>query len=298
MSPQRPPGPRRLRSVLFAPAVRPDLVAKLPRAGADLVVIDCEDASPPGAKDEARAHAAEAGPRLAAAGETVAVRVNDPSTPWFADDVRSALGPHLAAVVVPKLDHPDAVDRVAAALDAAGLDELGIVAGIETVTGVLDARTVLRHPRIVAAYFGAEDHVADLGGRRTSSNHEVATARAWVAMCARVAGVPVCDMIVADFGDTERFRREADEARDLGFAGKLCIHPDQVAVAHEAFTPDPDEVAAARRILAAHAEARRAGRGVAVVDDRMIDEPLAAQARRTLALAGLDPDDADAGGPS
>ncbi len=284
-----PAPPLRLRSVLFAPAVRPDLLAKLPRSGPDLAVVDCEDASPPDAKDEARRAAAEHGRALAAAGQAVAVRVNDPTTPWFDDDVSAALGTHLSAVVVPKLDRPHAVATVVDALDAAGLGDLGIVVGIETVRGVLDARQVLDHPRVVGAYFGAEDHVADLGGRRTPSNHEVATARAWVAMGARVAGVPVCDMIVADFGDEDRFRREAGEARDLGFSGKLCIHPTQVALAHEIFTPTADEIDRARRLLAAHATAARSGRGVAVVDGRMVDEPLAAQARRVLELAGLDP---------
>jgi citrate lyase subunit beta/citryl-CoA lyase len=143
----------------------------------------------------------------------------------------------------------------------------------------------LAHPRVVAGYFGAEDFIADMGGVRTASNDEVATARSMVALAGRLAGVPVLDQVVTDFRDLDRFSSECASARALGYAGKLCIHPGQVTVANEGFVPSADEVARARALLAAYEEA--SARGVAAIDfeGQMVDEPLAAQARRVIALA-------------
>jgi citrate lyase subunit beta/citryl-CoA lyase len=274
----------RLRSLLFAPAVRPDFLAKLPGRGADAVVIDCEDATPSGAKAEGRANARSMAPDLAASCQ-VTVRINPPATDWFADDVRDGLTPELAAVVVPKVESVVGMDAVAAALDAAGLPDLGVIAGIETALGVADARPLLAHPRVVAAYFGAEDFIADMGGVRTASNDEVVHARQFVALAGRLAGVPVLDQVVTDFRDDDRFARETAEARAMGYAGKLCIHPGQVEIANRGFTPSDEEVDRARRLLAAYDEASAAGIAAIDFEGQMVDEPLAAQARRIIALA-------------
>ena len=275
----------RLRSLLFAPAVRPDFVERLGERGADAVVIDCEDATPANAKAEGRANAARLAPVLAASGVVVTVRVNAQPTEWFVDDVREGLSDALVAVVVPKVESLAGLDAVDAALSAAGFDDLGVIAGLETALGVADSRQLLAHPRVVAGYFGAEDFIADMGGVRTASNDEVATARSMVALAGRLAGVPVLDQVVTDFGDLDRFRAESASARALGYSGKLCIHPGQVAVANEGFVPSEAEVARARALLAAYEEA--SARGVAAIDfeGQMVDQPLAAQARRVIALA-------------
>lgn len=272
----------RLRSVLIAPSVREDFIAKLPDRGADVVFLDCEDAVPAGAKEEARTLARRWVPRLVDRGATVVIRVNGVEGPWFEADVIDGLAPETAAVVVPKIETTDDLDRVGAVLDAAGVGHIGVFAGIETALGVLDARTLLSHPRVIAAYFGAEDLIADLGGVRTESNDEVAAARSMMAMAARVAGVPLVDQVVTDFRNDQRFSAEAEQARNMGYSGKLCIHPGQVALANAAFTPGPDEVDRARRLLAAYSDAQ--SRGVAAIDfeGQMVDEPLAVQARRLL----------------
>jgi citrate lyase subunit beta/citryl-CoA lyase len=273
----------RLRSLLFAPAVRPDFIAKLPERGADAVVVDCEDATPPGAKQEARDNVRALVPELSTRC-TVTVRVNAVASEWFADDI-AALVPEAAAVVLPKIDSVDAMDTVARALDAAGLSSVGVIAGIETALGVADARAVLGHPRILAAYFGAEDFIADMGGVRTASNDEVLFARSAVALAGRLAGVPVLDQVVTDFRDDDRFNRECAEARALGYSGKLCIHPGQVTIANTAFVPSAEEVDRARRMLDAYAAASAAGVSAIDFEGQMVDEPLAAQARRVLLLA-------------
>jgi citrate lyase subunit beta/citryl-CoA lyase len=275
----------RLRSLLFAPAVRPDFVAKLAERGADAVVIDCEDATPANAKVEGRANARQLAPALAATGCQVTVRVNAEPTEWFLDDIRDGLTADLAAVVVPKVETLAGLDAVAGALDDAGFGELGVLAGLETALGVADARLLLAHPRVIAAYFGAEDFIADMGGVRTDDNHEVLYARSAVALAGRLAGVPVLDQVVTDFRNDVRFGREAAEARALGYAGKLCIHPGQVAIANDAFVPTADEVGRAERLLAAYETATAAGVAAIDFEGQMVDEPLAAQARRIIALA-------------
>ncbi len=268
------PPPARWRSLLFVPGNRPELAAKAPRSAPDAVVLDLEDAVPPAAKDDARASVQRAAAELAGV-VPVCVRVNPPGTPWFADDA-AALPDGLAAVVVPKLDSAAQVDDVAGALGGRP-----VVAGIETVRGVADAREVLRSP-VVACYFGAEDYIADLGGVRTPGNAEVVWARSFVAVAARLAGIPALDMVTIDFGDGERFTAEAREARALGYAGKMCIHPAQVPLARAAFQPTADEVDAARRLLAAFGAA---GGDTIAFEGQMVDEVVAARARAVVAAA-------------
>lgn len=279
-----------MRSVLIAPAVRPDFLAKLPGRGADLLFVDCEDAVPANAKAEARAVAKSAVPDLVAAGCQVIVRVNAVASEWFEDDVTQGIAPEAIAVVIPKVETRSALDTAAALLDHTGLDHVGIFAGFETALGVADARPLLAHPRVVAAYFGAEDYIADMGGVRTESNDEVHFARSSVVLAARLAGVPIVDQVVTDFRNDAVYETEAGQARNLGYAGKLCIHPSQVAIANAAFSPSEQELDRARRLLAAY-DAASAG-GVAAIDfeGQMVDEPLASQARNTLARATTPPD--------
>ena len=169
------------------------------------------------------------------------MRVNDLDTPWFAADV-AALPHGVDGVIVPKIESLEGLAMVGQTLTASGRDHLPVLAGIETALGIADARPLLAHPLVAAAYFGAEDFIADMGGVRTPSNAEVAHARGAVALAGRLAEVPVLDQVVADFRDDDRFAREADEARAMGYAGKLCIHPGQVGTANRAWTPSADEV--------------------------------------------------------
>jgi citrate lyase subunit beta / citryl-CoA lyase len=261
--------------MLFVPGNRPDLAAKARRTEPDVVVLDLEDAVPPAAKADARTTTFEAATALVASGP-VCVRVNPPSTPWFADDV-AGLADGLSAVVVPKLESAAQLAQVAEALGGRP-----VVAGIETVRGVVDARDVLGPP-VVACYFGAEDYVADLGGVRSTGNAEVANARAYVAMAARLAGVGALDMVTLDFGDDARFEAEAQEARALGYGGKLCIHPAQVTLANRAFRPTDDEIDWADRLLETF---ERAGGMTIAFEGQMVDEVVAARARAIRAAAG------------
>ena len=277
----------RLRSLLFAPAVRPDFIQRLPERGADAVVVDCEDATPAGAKEEARAHIRSVVPRILGPGMQVFVRVNAVVSRWFQGDIAEGLVEGLAGIVVPKIESTKQLDRVAEALEKAGHAGIGVLAGIETALGVAEARALLAHPLVVAAYFGAEDFIADMGGVRTRAGGEVAFARSSVALAGRLAGVAVVDQIVADFRDDDRFREEAASARAMGYHGKMCIHPRQVELANEAFVPSQAEVDHATRLLVAYEAASASGVAAIDFEGQMVDEPLAAQARRILALARM-----------
>jgi citrate lyase subunit beta/citryl-CoA lyase len=257
----------RWRSVLFVPADRPDLAVKVKRAAPDVVVIDLEDAVAPAAKANARSSAAEC-VRAVAGLAPVCIRVNAPNSEWFDDDI-AELPNGLTAVVVPKWERSITLP-------------VPVVAGLETVRGVHHAAATLG-PAVAACYFGAEDYVADLRGQRTASNAEVAHARAAVAVAARLTNVVALDMVTVAFRDQARFRTEAREARALGYAGKLCIHPDQVALANEAFAPSVEELDRARRLLAAFDAA--GGRTISF-EGTMVDEVIAKLARAVVVRGG------------
>ena len=260
------------------------MLAKLPRSGPDGVVLDLEDAVPAEAKVDARAVVARAAEELRDGhpGLAVHVRVNAVPSEWFADDVATALVAGIAGVVVPKLESAEQVAIVADALDRQGLSDLLIVAGLETAAGVDRADEVTADARVHAAYFGAEDYVADLGGVRTTEGTEVLYARSRVALAARLTGTLAIDQVVTDLSDEERFRADAAVGRSLGYRGKLCIHPAQVAWAHEAFSPSADELDRARRLLAAYDAAVADGSAAIAFEGQMVDEPLARQARTLL----------------
>lgn len=274
----------RLRSLLIAPASRPDMCAKLPRSGPDGVVLDLEDAVAPAAKAEARAQARVAAAELCSQHLDLAVfvRVNALDTQWFADDVAEGLAEELIGVVVPKLESGAQVDHVQEALMEAGRSHLRLLAGIETAAGVARAADVLEHARVDLAYFGAEDFITDMGGVRTDDGFEVLYARSQVALAARLAGVPVLDQVVTAFGDDERFSADAAVGRSIGYSGKLCIHPAQVPLANQCFSPSPTERDRARALLAVWDEALARGQASVAFEGQMVDEPLARRARALL----------------
>ncbi len=277
---------RRLRSLLTVPANRADLVEKAPRSAPDAVFLDLEDGVPPDAKVGARAdaHAAAVALREAAPAIQVFVRVNALDTTWFDGDMAEALDADLTGVVVPKVESADDVAVIVDALARADRAALGILVGVESAAGVARAEAVLQPP-VRWCYFGAEDYVADMGGVRTTSNQEVLYARSQVALAARLGGVHALDQIVADFRDDGRYVREAEEGRALGYRGKLCIHPAQVPLAHEVFTPSAAAVDHARRLLAAYEEAATRGEATIAFEGEMVDEPMARRARAVLAAA-------------
>jgi citrate lyase subunit beta / citryl-CoA lyase len=270
------------RSALFVPGHRPDMLAKVARSRPDAVIVDLEDAVAPAAKGEARDTATAALAAARPGAEWVLLRLNGVGTPWYEADVAAAAAaiearhsdgsPWLDGVVLPKYEHPGELAALRAALPA----DVLVVAGLESALGVADARPLLAE-RPDAAYFGAEDYIADLGGRRTPDGTEVLYARSQVCLAARLAGVSALDQVVVAVHDAEAFRADAEQARALGFPGKICLHPIQVAIAHEVFTPSAAELEHAQAVLEA------ADAGVGLVDGQMVDAVHVTMAHAVLA---------------
>ena len=264
------------RSVLFSPGDRPELMRKAPTTGADVVVFDLEDAVTLETKGEAQTAVRDVLADLDAPDVEVCVRVSPAGRGGAADldVILDGSGPD--ALVVPKAEAADDI-RDLANLVAERDADLPILALVETAAGILHAEAIAAADPTDALVFGAEDLAADVGATRTDEGTEVLHAREHVVLAASAAGVDAIDTVYTDFEDESGLRSETAFARDLGYDGKLAIHPAQVDPINEAFTPDGETIEWARRVLDAHEEADS---GVFAVDGEMIDAPLVAQAER------------------
>ncbi len=269
------------RSVLFSPGDQPDLLRKAPETGADVLVFDLEDGVGPD-KSRAREVVAEALAEIDPDAE-LCVRVNPPGAGLEKDAAALAGAPAPDSVMVPKVDGPAGIEAVVEAVET----ELPVLAVLETAAGVLHAEAIARAEPVEGLLLGAEDLAADTGARRSESGEEIAHARGRVVLAAAAAEVDAIDTLYTDFEDREGVAADTERAAAFGFDGKMAIHPAQVPVINEAFTPDPEDIEWARRVL----EAADGETGVFAVDGEMIDAPLLAQAERTLAraaAAGID----------
>lgn len=280
------PAPQPRRSALYVPGANARALEKARGLAADAVLLDLEDAVAPAAKETARSQVLVA---LAAGGwraERV-VRVNGAGTPWHADDLAAAARSGAEAVCLPKVESAEALRAAAEALQRAGAPpELALWAMIETPRGVLEVRDVARAtPRLACLVAGTSDLVKDLRARHTPGRAEVATSLSLVLLAARASGLAALDGVFLDIADAAGFEASCRQGRDLGFDGKTLIHPSQLEPANRIFAPTGEELDSARRIVAAHAEAVAAGRGVTVVDGRLVEALHVAEAERLLALA-------------
>lgn len=274
---------QKLRSMLFAPGNKAELLQKFSKIQPDAAIIDLEDAVPDSEKGIARENLQKFGTSFKDEEFSLYARVNPVSSEFFESDI-TAVGTYLDGIVIPKISSVEELQKAEKMLSTTSV-AFRIVVGIETVRGLTSAEEILSSNSVIATYFGAEDYIADLGGIRTVSNEEVLFARSQIAIAGRLTGVPVIDQIVADFSDTERFTREAEQARSLGFAGKLCIHPSQVTLANESFSPREEEVARAKELLSVYENAVSEGSASIVFDGQMVDEAVAKQARKILDLS-------------
>ena len=284
---------RARRTVLFTPGTQPDRVAKaLTAAEADTLVIDWEDAVAPPDKANARAATTAAWSKLPRTRTERVIRVNGAQTEWHAEDVEAAVALGPDAILLPKAEKPGHVAELAQRMweleteRSLRQNAIKLLLILESGRGVLEALACAEaSSRVDALVFGAEDYQADVGGRRRKDNLDVWWARSRVSAAAAAAGVSAIDQVFIDYNDPEGLRREANEARDLGYRGKMVIHPRQVGVVNDVFTPTDAEVAHARRVLAAADDAEKQGKGAFSLDGKMIDRPLILQARLVLDIA-------------
>lgn len=268
-----------MRSMLFAPGNKYKLLQKFSKIQPDIAIIDLEDAVPDSEKQVARENLQKYAQEDKTA-VTTYVRVNALVSQHFEEDIRS-IPPQIAGIVIPKVNDASDIERATQAIERNSVSAK-ILVGIETVKGLMSVQDIFGTASVFAAYFGAEDYVHDLGGLRTDGNDEVLFARTQIGISSRLFGVPVVDQIVADFSDSERFMKEAQQAKSLGFTGKLCIHPSQVPLANQSFSSTPEEIQQAIELLKVYDEAVANGTASIVHNGQMVDEALAKQARRIL----------------
>ena len=270
---------QKMRSMLFAPGNKYELLQKFSKIQPDIAIIDLEDAVPDSEKQVARENLQKYAQEDKTA-VTTYVRVNALVSQHFEEDIRS-IPPQIAGIVIPKVNDASDIERATQAIERNSVSAK-ILVGIETVKGLMSVQDIFGTASVFAAYFGAEDYVHDLGGLRTDWNNEVLFARTQIGISSRLFGVPVVDQIVADFSDSERFMKEAQQAKSLGFTGKLCIHPSQVPLANQSFSSTPEEIQQAIELLKVYDEAVANGTASIVHNGQMVDEALAKQARRIL----------------
>ena len=263
-------GPRlNLRSLLFVPGSRPERFDKALAAGAGAVVLDLEDAVAPSDKERAR----ESVRAWLTPAHRVVVRVNAADTPWFAADLALAAQPGVAALMLPKAEGAEAL---AAALRAGAKALLPL---IESAAGFAVLGTIAAAPGVASLVFGSIDFQVDLG-MRDAREDELLPFRTQIVLVSRLAGIaPPVDGVTTALDDEAQLRDDVLRARRLGFGGKLCIHPRQVASVNRWLAPSEEEQAWARRVL----DAAAASGGAAVaVDGKMVDKPVLMRAEGIL----------------
>lgn len=274
------------RSLLFVPGTATQRFAKAKASGADTILFDLEDSVPPDAKERAREQVCGALGESDFGNSEPAVRINAPGTPFHEADLRATAAAGAGAIMIPKSERVEDL-RAAAAI----LDELGsaarMLALLETPLGVMRALEVGEAtPRLDALCFGHADFALEMGVSAEDPGHGVLLhARCAVAVAARAAGVQPVDNVCLAVRDEEAFRRDVGVGIELGFEGKLCIHPAQVTIANEMYTPAADEVEYARRVVSGWQAARAQGLGVFTLDDKMVDAPLVRAQERVLERA-------------
>ena len=254
---------------------------------ADVIILDLEDAVAPGAKADAREHAAAAVRSRGYGAREVVIRVNGLQTPWGRDDVVAAARARPDAVLVPKVESAQSVLEVLDALaSAGGPDRVAIWCMLETPRGILEARAIAAAtPRVGALVMGTSDLTKDLHARHARDRQPLLTSLGLSILAARAAGIAALDGVHLDLDDDAGLAEACRQAAEMGFDGKTLIHPKQIEAANQAFGPTGTEIAWARRVVAAHAQADAEGRGIVLLDGRLIENLHVEEAHRVIALA-------------
>jgi citrate lyase subunit beta/citryl-CoA lyase len=284
-----------LRSLMFTPGQRRSMIDKalaLGPLGPDAIMFDFEDAVPPDQKDLARNLVADALKRSTSpAVPALIVRVNSGATGRQVADIRAVVGPHLYAILLPKVERPHdvvAADMIIDDLERSmGLPrgKIGLIAAIESARGVHDAVEIaLSSPRLRGLMFGAEDYARDLGLPviRTGPAWDLIYARSALVNAAAIARLFTMDQVHMNFRDVEGERTDAIASRAVGFTGKAAIHPSQVTIINEVFSPTPEEVEHARGVRKAFDQALVEGLGCVMLGGQVVEQPILDRAERVL----------------
>lgn len=269
------------RSVLFMPGANARALAKSRELPADGLIFDLEDAVAPDAKEAARAAVGDAVSEGGYGRRELVLRVNPLDSRWGADDLAAAAMMPVDAVLLPKVESAARVAEAAARLPG----RIAIWCMIETPPGILNVREIAAAPRVAALVMGTSDLTADLHALVTPDRAPLIPALGFALLAARAHGLAALDGVHLDLADEAGFAAQCRQGRSMGFDGKTLIHPKQIAAANDAFAPSAEEIAHAGKIITAHREAIAAGKGIVVVDGRLVENLHVAAAERTLALA-------------
>ena len=269
-----------LRSVLYMPSSNSRALEKARTIPADAIIFDLEDAVAPDAKELAREQACAAVVSGEYAGKTLTIRCNGLDTPWGAADLRAAAAAGPAAVVVPKVS---GVEHLQAVVELVG--GTPIWAMIETPVAVFDVRAIAAYPQVAALVLGTNDLAKELRAALVPGRAPLLPHLATALLAGREAGKVVLDGVYNDVKDLAGFEVECRQGKELGFDGKTLIHPTQVEIANRVWAPSADEIDQARAVIEAFAAAEAEGRGVVVVDGRMVENLHRDNALHTLATA-------------
>ncbi len=279
------------RSMLYMPGSNARALEKARELPADGLILDLEDAVAPEAKAPARDAVVKALNKGGFGDREVMVRINGLDTRWWVEDIDAAANAHPDAVLVPKVSTPKQLQDLAARLVDMGTDpHVRVWAMMETPLAMLNVRDIAAsaldsETRLAGFVMGTNDLAKDTRARLVPGR---APMLPWLMSCvaaARAYGLDILDGVYNDLGNAEGFAEECRQARDLGFDGKTLIHPRQIEPCNEAFSPSPEEVALARKMIAAFDEPENRDKGVIQIDGRMVERLHAEMARRTVAIA-------------
>ena len=275
------------RSVLYMPGSNAQALEKGTTLAADGLILDLEDSVFPDAKEEARDRVCSAAAGGGYGGREVLIRVNGLGTAWGRDDIAAASTSGAEGIVLSKVGAAGTVREAEAIMEGAGAPaSMALWCMMETPRGVLHAEEIAgASRRLVGFALGMEDLAKDLHAVPTGDRLAVITALGLCMLAARAAGIAILDGVHMDLDDTDGLEEACRRGREMGFDGKTLIHPKQIDAANRAFAPTPDELDWSRRIIAAHGAAASEGRGIVVVDGRLVEALHVAEAERLVALA-------------
>ena len=281
------PSIRPRRSVLYMPGSNARALEKGRSLAADGLILDMEDAVAPDAKQTARDQITAAIKEGGYGARELIVRTNGLDGPWGEDDLKAAAKMGADAVLLPKVESKAMVDQDIAILDGAGAPaDLPIWAMMETPLGMLHAEEIaFSSPRLQCLVMGTSDLAKDLRAQHTPDRIPFMTSLGLCLLAARAAKIAILDGVHLDLADDDGFMASCRQGRDLGMDGKTLIHPKTIAMANEAFSPSEDEIAWSKRIIEAHAEAEKAGKGVVLVDGKLIENLHVEGAKQMVAMA-------------
>jgi citrate lyase subunit beta/citryl-CoA lyase len=279
------------RSVLYMPGSNARAIEKAKTLPVDGVILDLEDAVAPDAKIDARKQVTAAVKAGGFGGREVFIRVNGIDSEWHADDLHDAARAAPDGVVVPKVSSSEQLEMIGRRLLDMGTDhKTRVWAMIETPIAILNVKEIARaaadsETRLAGLILGTNDLAKETGAKFVPGRAPMVP---WLTTCilaARAYGIFILDGVYNDLSNADGFLRECEQGRDLGFDGKTLIHPNQVAPCNDVFSPGTEEVAQARKIIAAFELPENKGKGVVSLDGRMVERMHADIARKTVAIA-------------